>query len=275
VAAGRAEILFGPYGSGSGRAVAEAMAGRPEVVWNHGAAAVPRTGARMVDVLGPAGSYWRGLPAALALCAPDAAVAVIRAPGGFGAEVAAGAGAALTAAGRGPVLVRDLEPGGASAAVDAALVAGAGWIVGGGRAEDDLALARAASGRCAVALVVCGVALAGEELGAAVTGALGPAQWDGTPPPPPFALPPGADYPAAQALAAALVAERALALAGSPAPDALWAAARALRLTTHIGPFAVDAAGRQVAHAPCLVRWEPAAAGPARVVIWRPSGAEA
>jgi hypothetical protein len=251
------------------------MVGRPEVVWNHGAAAVPRTGARMVDVLGPARSYWRGLPAALARVAPGAAVAVVPAPGGFGAEVAAGAVAALTAAGRPPVLVRDLEPEGADAAVGAALRAGADWITGGGRAEDDLALARAASGRCAVALVVCGVALAREELGAAVTGSLGPAQWDGAPPAPPLALPPGADYPAAQALAAALVAERALALAGSAAPDALWDAARALRTTTHIGPFAVDDEGRQVGHAPCIVRWEDTVAGPVRDVIWRPSGAEA
>ena len=251
------------------------MAGRPEVVWNHGAAAVPRTGARMVDVLGPATSYWRGLPAALGLVAPEAEVAVVRAPGGFGADVAAGAVAALAAAGRPPVLVRDLEPGGPEAAVEAALGAGARWIAGGGRAEDDLALARAAAGRCAVALVVCGVALAGEELGAAVAGSLGPAQWDGTPPPHPFLLPQGADYPAAQALAAALLAERALALAGSSAPDALWGAARALRVATHIGPFEVDDAGRQVGHAPCVVRWEHTAAGPVRSVIWRPAGAAA
>ena len=56
-----ADLAFGPYGSGPARRAAEAMAGRPEVVWNHGGAAVPRTGARMVDVLGPAGRYWRGL----------------------------------------------------------------------------------------------------------------------------------------------------------------------------------------------------------------------
>ena len=251
------------------------MAGRPEVVWNHGAAEVPRTGARLVDVLGPAGSYWRGLPEALRLSGSDADAAVVRAPGGFGAAVAAGAVAALTAAGRPPVLVRGLGSRGADDAVDAARAAGAGWIVGGGRAEDDLALARAAAGSCAVALVVCGVELAGAELGAAVAGSLGPAQWDGTPPPAPFALPPGADYPAAQALAAALLAERALARAGSSDPDALWDAARALRATTHIGPFAVDDEGRQVGHAPCIVRWEPGAAGPHRVVIWRPPGAEA
>ena len=35
------------------------------MVWNHGAAAVPRRTARLVNVLGPADSYWRGLPEAL------------------------------------------------------------------------------------------------------------------------------------------------------------------------------------------------------------------
>ena len=43
--AGSADLLFGPYGSGPGRAVAAAMAGRPEPVWNHGAAAVEPRGA--------------------------------------------------------------------------------------------------------------------------------------------------------------------------------------------------------------------------------------
>ena len=267
----RADLLFGPYGSGCGRAVAAAMAGRPEVVWNHGAAAVPRAGARVVDVLGPARSYWRGLPAALG---GDAVrVAVVRAPGGFGAAVAAGALEALEGAGVAPVLAVDLDEGGPGAAAARAAAAGAGWIAGGGRMEDDLALARAAAAAgLRAALVVCGVARAGEELGEAVVGWLGPAQWDGSPPPPPFLLPAGVDYPAAQALAGAIIAERALELAGSAAPDALWDAARALRTRTLIGPFAVDAEGRQTAHAPCIVRWQSTPAGPARRVAWRPSG---
>ncbi len=271
-AARRADILFGPYGSGCGRAVAERMAGRAEVIWNHGAAEVPRTGARMVDVLGPARSYWRGLPEVLGRAPSTPRVAVVRAPGGFGAAIAAGAVEALTAAGAPPVLVCDLEPAGAAAAVERARSAGAGWIAGGGRMEDDLSLARAATrAGLAGALVVCGVAQAGRELGGGVLGWLGPAQWDGTPPPAPFALPAGADYPSAQALAGAILAERALALAGSADPDSLWAAARALRASTHIGPFAIDEEGRQLGHSPCIVRWGPGAEGPERVVVWRPS----
>lgn len=271
--AGSADVLFGPYGSGPGRAVARRLAGRPEVVWNHGAAATERTGARLVDVLGPAESYWRGLPAVL----PRAArIALVRAEGGFGAAVARGAAAALAAAGAVPVA--DLEAAGRSPAeiVEASASAGAGWIVGGGRLEDDLALAReAAAAGLRGALVVCGVAAARETLGDAVVGWLGPVQWDGRTERLPVPLPPGADYPAAQALAAGILASRALERAGSADPDALWDAARSLRTATFLGPFAVDALGRQTAHAPAIVRWEASPGGPRRRVVWRPPAPEA
>ncbi|WP_217915096.1 ABC transporter substrate-binding protein [Miltoncostaea marina] len=269
--ASSADLLFGPYGSGPGRAAARAMAGRPEVVWNHGAAEVPRTGARVVDVIGPAGSYWRGLPAALAAAEGGGEpVALVRAPGGFGAAVAAGARRALAAAGRPPVAELALAPADPGAAVAGALAAGAGWVAGGGRMEDDLALARAAAGAgLRAALVVCGVAALGEELGERAAGWLGPVAWDGVATGP-VAPPAGCDYPAAQAIGAGCVALEALRAAGSAAPDALWAAARALRTRTIIGPFAVDAEGRQVAHSPSIVRWERAAGGVRRVVVWRP-----
>lgn len=274
--AGSCDLLLGPYGSGCGREVAAAMAGRREVVWNHGAAAVPRTGARMADVLGPAGRYWAGLPAVLGGPSSGARVAIVRAPGGFAAEIAAGAHRALGDAGLTPAGVWDLDPRAAGDAVVRALAAGAGWIAGGGRLEDDLALARAASeAGVPVALVACGVSAVADELGDRVAGWLGPVQWDGTPPPAPFSLPPGSDYPAAQALATALVAEEALATAGSSDPDALWGAARALRTRTLIGPFAIDPEGRQTAHAPCIVRWRAAPGGPERVVVWRPPAAGA
>lgn len=266
--AGWADLLFGPYGSGPGRAVATAMAGRPEPVWNHGAAAVePRGGARLVDVLGPARSYWRGLPSVLG----GEPVALVRAPGGFGAEVAAGAAAALAAAGTPPAVVVDLDPGRPGTAVEAAVAAGAVWVAGGGRMEDDLALAAAALDaglRCA--LVVMGVAAAAEVLGDAVAGCAGPVQWDGGREGWPFPLPADADYPAAQAAAAGMLAVRALGLAGGGG-DVLWDAARAMRTATPLGPFAVDADGRQVAHAPAIVRWDLAGGAPARRVVWRPA----
>jgi branched-chain amino acid transport system substrate-binding protein len=274
--AGAADLVFGPYGSGPARAVAGEMAGRPEVVWNHGGAAVPRTGARLVDVLGPADRYWQGLPPALeALGEGGSPVAVARCPGVFGADVAAGAQRALAAAGRGGAPVLDLDPAEPGACARAALEAGARWLVGGGRAEDDLALARALGGTgLRAGLVVCGVALAAKELGDAVAGWIGPAQWAPGGPPPPLPLPPGSDYPAAQALAAGLLAERAAELAGSTRPDDLWDAARAMRASTFLGPFAVDEEGRQTAHAPLIVAWRGRGAGLRREVVWRPEGSE-
>ncbi len=244
------------------------MEGRPEVIWNHGAAAVPRRTARLVDVLGPARSYWRGLPEVLG---PSARAALVRAPGGFGSEIAEGAGEALARAGLVAVVRADLDPAAPDAVVAAAAEAGATWVVGGGRLEDDLALGRAVAARgLSAALVVCGVAEAARALGDRVVGWLGPVQWDGTPGP--VALPAGSDYPAAQALAAALIAEEALARSGSAEPGALWDAARALRTRTLIGPFAVDAVGRQTAHAPAIVRWRASPGGPSREVVWRPHG---
>ncbi len=269
-----ADLLFGPYGSGSGREVARRMAGRRAVVWNHGAAATARTGARMVDVLGPAESYWRGLPAVLAPTRPR--IAIVRAPGGFGAAVARGAAAALAAAGIAAVADLELADAPAADAARRAVAAGADWIVGGGRLEDDLALAReAAPAGLRAALVVCGVTAAHDALGDAVLGWLGPVQWDGDAARLPVPLPPTADYPAAQALAAGIVAARALDLAGSADPDALWDAARSLRTTTFLGPFAVDPEGRQTAHAPSIVRWEAGPEGPRRRVAWRPPAPEA
>jgi hypothetical protein len=244
------------------------MAGRPEVVWNHGSAAVePRSAARMIDVLAPARSYWRGLPAIVG----DEPVALLRAHSPFGVEVALGAADALRAAGTPPVLHEIFRPGLADAAVARASLADARWVVGGGRIEDDLELARstiAAGLDCA--LVVMGVAAAAEELGDGVLGCVGPVQWDGGRAGWPFPLPPGADYPAAQAAAAGILAERALRAAGGAGDDALWDAARAMRTATPLGPFAVDGAGRQTAHAPALVRWELGPDGLVRHVVWRP-----
>jgi hypothetical protein len=271
----RADLLFGPYGSGPARAVAEALAGRPAVVWNHGGAAVRPTSARLVDVLGPAERYWAGLAPALAAEGADLArVAVVLAPTGFGRATAEGAAASLRAAGAAPLAEIELGEGGPAAAAAAALAAGARTVVGCGRIEDDLGLGRALAGAGArVALVVCGIRRAADELGPAVLGWLGPAQWvpaaEGGPAPP-VDLAADAEYPAAQALAAGLVAQEALALAGSAAPDALWDAARALDTATFLGPFRVDGEGRQVAHAPVLVRWEEHGGRLERRVAWRP-----
>ncbi|MCU0307404.1 MAG: ABC transporter substrate-binding protein [Thermoleophilia bacterium] len=273
--AGRVDVLFGPYGSGPARAVARALAGTGAVVWNHGGAALPaadRAGARVVDVLGPAGRYWAGLAPVLAAAGRDLArVAVLHAPSPFGRETAGGAVRSLAAAGTSPILLAPFSAADAAARAREALAAGADVVVGCGRIEDDLALGRALAGSgVQAALVVCGVRLAGEALGDAVDGAVGPAQWWPGGPAPPVALPPGADYPAAQALAAGLLAVQARDRAAATTGGEVWAAARSLRTRTFLGPFAVDAMGRQTAHAPLIVRWARGPAGPRAEVVWRP-----
>ena len=270
-----ADIVFGPYGSGAARAAAEVLAGSPTPVWNHGGAALDReVAARFVDVLGPAERYWTGLPEALRHDGVDLSrVAIVHGDGGFGLATADGARRALRAAGAEPLAVMGLEGRRPEAVCEDALATAPSCVVGCCSIDDDLALGRRLAGAGpAVALVVCGVGLAARRLGAAVVGWLGPTQWWPGGPPPPVDLGPGADYPAAQALAAGLVAHQALEAAGSSAPDAVWQAAIGLRTTTFLGPFAVDERGRQTAHAPALVRWVRRAGRLHREAAWLPGG---
>jgi ABC-type branched-subunit amino acid transport system substrate-binding protein len=272
--AGRADVFFGPYGSGAMRAVAEAFADRPWVVWNHGGAAAAHMGARIVDVLGPAERYWTGLADVLdAERAPLDRVAILHADTGFGRTVAKGAADSLRDRGAEPQLVAAFDARGAVAAAEAAVAAGARGVIGCGRFEDDVALGRALRGRnLTVGLVACGVHAAGEALGDTIAGWFGPCQWLADDASPPYPLGPRADYPAAQALATGLIAGQAIAAAGSTEPEAVWTAARELTTTTFLGPFAVDADGGQLAHRPVIVRWVAESDGLRRRVAWRPAG---
>ena len=121
-----------------------------------------------------------------------------------------------------------------------------------------------------VAAVALGVRDALDALGDAVLGGLGPSQWnpERTPPVP---LSDAAEYPAAQALATGLLAQRVFTEAPGEDPDRVWNVARALRTETFLGSFAVDADGRQTAHRPTLLRWVPTENGPHR----RPAAASA
>ncbi|MCB9012189.1 MAG: ABC transporter substrate-binding protein [Actinobacteria bacterium] len=259
------EILFGPYGSGAMRAVAEAFADRPEVIWNHGGAEVPHQRARVIDVLAPAERYWYDLAAVWAAdgVALDR-VAVLHSPVGFGPAVAGGAVASLAAAGHVPIVHAEVTEATVASVVDDARKTGARAVVACGRFEDDVAVVRAAheTGMPAAA-VALGVRDALDALGDAVLGGLGPSQWnpERTPPVP---LGEAADYPAAQALATGFLAQRVLAEARGGDPDRVWDIARALRTETFLGSFAVDADGRQTAHRPTLLRWVPTPGGPER-----------
>lgn len=254
---GHVDLLFGPYGSGPTRAAVATLIDAPDVLWNHGGSALVEPRGRVIDVLSPAERYWAGAAEALRSDGVDLArVAVLSGRSHFGRTVAAGAVASLAAAGAAPLLELEFAANDAAAAADRVRAAGAEAVLAGGRIDDDLALGAALAGApLSVGLVVCGIALAAERLGAAIEGWFGAVQWAPGGPPPPIPLPAGSDYPAAQALAAGLIAERVRELAGSGDPDAVWDAARRLRTRTFLGAYGVDERGRQVAGAPSLVRW--------------------
>jgi ABC-type branched-subunit amino acid transport system substrate-binding protein len=219
--------VLGPYGSDTTRAVARAREGR--VVWNHGGAAddVQRLPG-VVSVASPASCYLVALAqAAVGLGA--ARLAVVTAPGTFAAL--AGKGLEREA----PVLGVELV--GDSAAADCVLLCGpVEW-----EADRFRELERR------------GLLLGGISPGlpnaprAWPDGTLAPVQWH-----PELGGPSGLeDYVAAQAYAAALIAERCLAL--DPA-DPL-SAARSLAVDTFFGRFQLDETGLQKGHRLSVVRW--------------------
>jgi ABC-type branched-subunit amino acid transport system substrate-binding protein len=273
---GRHDLVFGPYGSGPMRAAQRELAGSPWVIWNHGAAAARPSPIRQIDVLAPAERYWLGLGDVLLERGIDLGhVVLVAAPSPFSRRLADGARDALAAHGATPLWVGELRPLAAAAAVAHAVRLGAQAIIGCGRREDDLALAGALRGtRLAVALVLCGIDEAASDLGTALVGWIGPTQWPPDGPQPVFGLPTGAQYPAAQAAAAGMVAHAALAVAGSADPDALWAAGVALRMQTHLGRFSVDRDGRQIGACPSLVDWVETPWGLERRTIWSPDASD-
>jgi ABC-type branched-subunit amino acid transport system substrate-binding protein len=231
-------FVLGPYGSDCTRKVAEARAG--SLVWNHGAAAddVQRLPG-VVSVATPASRYLVALARAVADLRPGAAAAVITAPGRFARF--AREGLEREAGSLGIELVSDL------AEADAVL------LCGPLRWECERLRSLIGSGRLLGGLSP-GLAAFHEFLGADPEGMLAPVQWHpdlGLAPELGPACLPVEDYVAAQAYAAALIADRSLELNCS---DPL-AAARALRTTTCFGAFELDASGLQVGHRLSVVRW--------------------
>ena len=221
------EPVLGPYGSDTTRAVARARGGR--IVWNHGAAAddVQRLPG-VVSVPSPASRYLVALArAAVGLSASR--VAVLTAPGAF-ARLAR-EGLEREAAGLGVELVPD------SGNADCVLLCGP--------VEWEAARFRELERR--------GVLFGGVSPGlpraprAWPEGTLAPVQWH-----PDLGGPAGLeDYVAAQAYAAALIAERCLAIDH----DDPLTAARSLSTKTFFGPFELDETGLQTGHRLRVVRW--------------------
>jgi hypothetical protein len=221
------EPVLGPYGSDTTRAVARARAGR--AVWNHGAAAddVQRLPG-VVSVPTPASRYL---------------VAVAQAAAGLGAAVVA----VITAGGTFARLAREgLEREAANLGVD--LVPdpdNADCVLLCGPVEWEAARFRELERR----RVLFGGVSPGLPRAPHVwpEGTLAPVQWH-----PDLGGPAGLeDYVAAQAYAAALIAERCLAIDR----DDPLSAVRSLSTETFFGPFELDETGLQTGHRLRVVRW--------------------
>ncbi len=229
--------MLGPYGSDSARAVAHAEQGG--VVWNHGAAAddVQRLPG-VVSVSAPASRYLVALARTLAQLHPAARVALARAPGRFAAVAVEGL---LQQAGElGIELVED--------------VGNADAVLACGPVEWEIELFQRIKGRLVLGGLSPGLAGFPELLGDDPEGLLAPVQWHPDLPirprwgQHPSPLP---DYLAAQAYAAALIADHCLQLnPGDP-----LRAAKQLQTTTFFGGFQLGRDGLQIGHQLAVIRW--------------------
>lgn len=285
----RVDLLLGPYSSALTRAAARVAASHGVPLWNHGGAAddLYEPGNNwIIGVLSPASRYFVGLVDLVRRAQPGATrlalIGVSRSP--FARSVLAGAEAAATGVGFQVVFRADHSPDAAGPDAVAAQLRGAAadLILVAGSFEEDVRLARAiAASRPSgpVGLVGAGVAAFGAELGNAQADEFyGPSQWEPVGWQQPDLGPPAetvaarlesalgrpADYPAAQAYAAGLVAQRCLERAGAPNPPALRKAAGTLDLRTFYGRFRIDEAGRQVGHEVAVVQWQHGE----KLVVW-------
>lgn len=251
----RCDVVLGPYGSDSARAVARVASGRP--VWNHGASAddVQRLPG-VVSVAAPASGYLAAVARVVASRRPGARIVVGLASGRFARLAGDGLLAASARLGVHVVATLPLDAGADTLladAPDAVLLCGPL-----DREAPVLAALAAAASEIVLGGVSPGVDGFAAAAGGELDGVLAPVQWceEATPPTPGIGpglgeLAPAAglrdrlDYVGVQAIAAAVVARWCLGVDG---PDPL-AVARGLDTTTLLGPFRLDpATGVQVGH---------------------------
>ena len=260
---GRCELVLGPYGSDSVRAVARAD--YPGPLWNHGGAAddVQRVPG-VVSVASPASRYLAALGRAVAGLRPGCSVALVAGGGSFARFACEGfeavsPGLGLTVVGR--FSLTDPPDSIVASRPDSILLCGP--------VEGEIALLRALRARRADILLgglspalsvfprlfdrdpdgLVAVSQWHPTMGLAP--ALGPSSGEVVAAARARQLPP-LDYVAVQAYACALIATHCLMVSpGEPLP-----AAQALRTSTLLGDFALDPrTGLQIGHRLCSIRW--------------------
>ena len=293
------DVFIGPYSSGLARRAAGVATESGRVLWNHGGALGPPMRAqdeagrgarrRVVNILSPADTYFHGvIDYALRQRPALKKVAVVHSTAGeFPRQVASGAvehcerlqlpTPTLLPY---PADVKDFEPVIQRLRQDTPEL-----LLGVGRIEDDIEFARQLNQARLeidfVGLIASPLASFQEELGETAEGVLGPSQWEPGVGHKPDYGPMAAevighladvdlrivDYPAAQAYAGCMVAQRCIEDAGSLDAEALWDKAGHLDFTTFYGRFRIDArTGRQEGHVMPVIQWR----NGRKEVVWTP-----
>ena len=301
IADDKVDLLFGPYSAGLTTAAAEVAEAHGRVVWNHGGAGdahYARGFRNVISILTPADQYLVGAPSLVRRANPEANRLVILRidTGAFARLVARGAETAAHEMGFTTVLDLRYRPTQVNFTEIARHVAEQqpDLVVTVGRIRHDIGTARALArlpNRSNIGLAaVIATPIAGFEelLGEAADGFVGPSQWE-----PAFSIPtpdvgPDAtealrmlndaaeaaeapiDYPMAQAMAAGLVAEHCVALAGNLDEDTLLGQAVKADFTTFYGRFKIDEFGRQIGRSVALIQRQ----NGRKVVVWPPELAE-
>jgi branched-chain amino acid transport system substrate-binding protein len=281
-----ADLIFGPYSSRLARVAAPIAEGAGMVMVNHGGAddeLYNRRHRLIVGILSPAGDYL--IPFARLLSALKfwrKRVAIVASRTSFARSVAGGFERACRerwARRRGVRVRLRYNASGPDRAWDRLLPAlkrsRINALAAAGSFAEDVELMRVVTSLDLSIPVLCcvaaGVSSFSEALGENAEGIVGPSGWEEEaeivpeigPSPADFALRMRAaypalraDYPAAQAYAAGLLAGAALKAAGSMDQQRLRAAFSDLRTRTFYGDFAIDrVSGRQIGHKMMLVQW--------------------
>jgi branched-chain amino acid transport system substrate-binding protein len=288
----RVDILLGPYSSVLSLAAAQVAEEYEKLLWNQGGAAdsIYQKGYRwVVGTLTPASEYLAGLLPLVRQADQEAkTLGIVRAsPGEFPRAVSQRLERTCKVLGFQLRLVREYPPSTLDFRNILEEVHGIrpDVLVAVGRIRNDLELARCLARRRprlrAVAVVAAPIQQFREILGEEAEGFLGPSQWEEACHYPidygpasgevlaslrqhgPFQV----DYPAVQAYAACLVAQRCLETARTAEDRVLRATAGRLDFSTFFGRFKIDPdTGRQIGHAAVLVQWQEGR----KVVVWPP-----
>lgn len=269
--AARSDLLLGPYSTMLMRAAGDMAAEAGWLVWNHGGSGDDVETAHpghVASVLTPTSRYAEPFLSHLAAYSrPMPELRIAHGKGRFGRQVANGAeayarqlGFSRVSTGPADAMLSDELPG--------------DWILfTAGTFEEDIETVARARGLGRPPRLTCAVAAGVQAFGDAVQspdGIFGIAQWFPGSGQPSHLGPserefldayhaaareaPG--YPAAQAVAAAVLAVHCARQTGGTDPELLWLAAAALDTSTVFGTFKIDqTSGAQIKHRTILIRW--------------------